>query len=473
MFKWGIFRKELEETHLPRELQEMVAAVYADHASTDREVQAIQQLSDIVRHQHEELEALRRRAQDMEFQVDQVNRETSFQADLLTSLCDEIQAPIHTLNQLGDWLDQTHLDASQRAGFIFYRRTARKLQGMFKDIIDIARMREGVLLLDPITFQVHEEIRGIMQTLNLTAQEKGIPFKVNIDPDVPDILVGDIKRLEQILMSLGHNAIKFTYEGEVAVRIQKVSEEGGECVLKFIVQDSGMGIPSNQIHTIFDRLAQGDPDVERNYGGTGLGLYICKSLVEQMGGNIWAENREAGGASFGFCVPFENGSAEEISVRATALASEEKPRDESGPLDLSVATEAPQEDSIKKTRVLLVEDDLATCRLIEGFLDQNHYDIEVVHDGVSAIDKYDEDKYDLILMDIQLPHLDGVGATMEIRNKENHRQESKTPIVALVGDPGADEGSHYLAGDFDKCLFKPVSRDTLLDTISHLKSPKD
>ena len=468
MFKWGLFKKDIEEAHLPEELKGMMKSIYSEHSGSDRVVLAMDQLRQISGNQHREKEELRTQIQDLEFELEHTRREINFQADLLTSLCDGIQAPIHTLNQIGDWLDQTHMDVNQRACFTLYRHTARKLQDLFTHIIDTAKAREGVFQLDPIPFQVSSAIREITQTLNFAANEKGIGFQVTIDPDVPEYVSGDIRRLEQILLSLGNNAIKFTYEGEVNVHIQKESDEGGECTLRFLVEDSGVGIPSNQIHTLFDRLAQGDPDIQRNYGGTGLGLYVSKCLVELMGGTIWAENREEGGARFGFSIPFESGSQEELLEQELNLVIEEAETSvESGEPEQDTETESESgTEPEPKRKILVVEDCPDTCRLIERFLEHGPYEVDTVHDGLAALEQYGKKKYDLILMDIQLPELDGVGATMEIRNHERLSELVKTPIVALVGNPEADEGGHYLAGDFDRCLIKPVSSESLLDAIS-------
>ena len=475
MFKWGLFKKELSDTDLPAELKAQMQSLYSGKGGTDRVVMVMDQLCQLIREQQMGLEKNKSKIMELETKLDQARLAKNFQADLLVSMCDEIQAPIHTLNQLGDWLDQTHLDPNQRSCFNFYRRTGRKLNDLFNNIINVAKMREGILQPDPISFQLNETVREIMQILNLTAQEKGIPLSIHIDPDVPQYLIGDVKRLEQILVSLINNAIKFTYEGEVQVRVQKGSDDGAECTLDFQVMDSGVGLPENQIDNLFDRLAQGDPDVERNYGGTGLGLYICKCFVEQMGGSIWAENRKAGGATFGFSICFEKGSMEETEEEMLTLSQNmETPESENN--DATAEDKTPQNNDSETPpekngtmKILVVDDCLDTCRLIEEFLEKGPYEVHVVNDGVAALQSYEEDDYDLILMDIQLPHLDGVGATMEIRNKEAGREVSKIPIFALVGNPGEAQESYYLAADFDRCLIKPVSREDLLEAIDTLK----
>lgn len=495
MFKWGLFKKDLSDMHLPDELKGQMKSIYSDFKGSDRVVLVMDQLSEAIREQKSELDEKLLKIDELESQLEQTFQAKSLQADLLISMCDEIQAPIHTINQLGDWLDQTHLDSSQRACFDFYRKTARKLNGIFNDIIDVAKLREGVFQLDPISFQLNEVVREIMQTLTLTAQDKGIPLTVTIDPDVPQYLIGDVKRLEQILVSLVNNAIKFTYEGEVQVLVQKRAEDSEECTINFLIMDSGMGIPENQIDTIFDRLAQGDPDVERNYGGTGLGLYICKCFVEQMGGAIWVENNSEGGATFGFSVRFEKGTMSEAEDVLLHMPEQEEPEatdageapadEENSEESISAGDEAstegddsdhavPSEEggTNERMKILVVDDCEDTCRLIEKFLEQGPYDVDVANDGVVAIEMYDEAKYDLILMDIQLPRLDGVGATMEIRDREFNSKNTKTPIFALVGDPGEDNDGYYQAGDFDQCLIKPVSKNDLLEAIRKLHPPQ-
>jgi signal transduction histidine kinase/CheY-like chemotaxis protein len=462
--------------NLPDEIKGEMKSIYSKFSGSDPVVLVMDQLSEVIREQQQTIDENTQKVEELEIRLEQSYREKNFQADLLISMCDEIQAPIHTMNQLGDWLNQTHLDPNQKAGFDLYRINGRKLNDLFKNIIDVAKLREGVFQLDPISFQLSEMVREIMQTLNLTAQEKGLSLHINMDPDIPQYLVGDMKRLEQIMISLINNAIKFTYEGEVRVIIQKGRDDGAECVINFLVMDSGMGIPENQLDTIFDRLAQGDPDVERNFGGTGLGLYICKSLVEQMGGAIWAENRKEGGATFGFGIKYEKGSLEKAEEKFLFPLQEKDTQDsdpvEGFPEEDEVPAEAVAGDNDvehKNFKILVVDDCAETCRLIERFLAAGPYDVDIVNDAMSALEKHETGEYDLILMDIQLPGLDGISATIEIRNRESE-STSKTPIFALVGSASQADGE-YLAADFDQCLIKPVSRDNLLQSIATLNIP--
>jgi signal transduction histidine kinase/CheY-like chemotaxis protein len=476
MFKWGLFKKDSVDMDLPDEIKGEMKSIYSKFSGSDPVVLVMDQLSEVIREQKQTIDENAQKVEELEIRLEQSYREKNFQADLLISMCDEIQAPIHTMNQVGDWLNQTHLDPNQKAGFDLYRITGRKLNDLFKNIIDVAKLREGVFQLDPISFQLSEMVREIMQTLNLTAQEKGLSLHINMDPDIPQYLVGDMKRLEQIMISLINNAIKFTYEGEVRVIIQKGRDDGAECVINFLVMDSGMGIPENQLDTIFNRLAQGDPDVERNFGGTGLGLYICKSLVEQMGGAIWAENRKEGGATFGFGIQFEKGSLEKAEEKFLFPLQEKDTQDsdpvEGFPEEDEVPAEAVAGDNDvehKNFKILVVDDCAETCRLIERFLAAGPYDIDIVNDATAALEKHETGDYDLILMDIQLPGLDGISATIEIRNRESE-STAKTPIFALVGSASQADGE-YLAADFDQCLIKPVSRDNLLEAIATLNIP--
>ena len=488
MFKWGLFKKDsVDLDFLPEEITNEMKSIYSKFSGSDPVVLVMDQLSELMRGQKLKLDENAQKVEELQNKVKQAYLEKNFQADLLTSMCDEIQAPIYAINQLGDWLNQTHLDLNQKAGFDLYRTTGRKLSDLFKNIIDVAKLREGIFLLDPQLFQLNDMMSEISQALNLTAQEKGITLHINMDSDIPQYLVGDMMRLEQILVSLINNAIKFTYEGEVRVTIQKGRDEGSECAINFLVMDSGIGIPQNQLDNIFNRLSQGDPDVERNYGGTGLGLYICKSLVEQMGGAIWVENRKEGGAAFGFSIEFEKGSTEQavdellfipLATEAEDDAPEESVQtEELDPTeDLMVDKVSAEEtgfgeDNVetKTFKILVVDDCEETCHLIEKFLEDTSYDVEVVHDGLVAIEKFESDSYNLILMDIQLPGMDGIAATMEIRNKETP-DTPRIPIFALVGSSSEEEG-YYLAADFDHCLIKPISKSHLLSAISTFDIP--
>jgi signal transduction histidine kinase/BarA-like signal transduction histidine kinase len=476
VFKWGLAKKDFADLDVPDELKGQMKSIVSKFDASDPVVLVLDRLSQIIQKQQLGIEQSNSKAYELKKKLEQANRAKNFQADLLTSMCDEIQAPIHTLNQVGDWLNQTHLDPNQKAGFDIYRITGRKLNDLFKNIIDVAKLREGVFQLDPISFQLKELVGDILQALNLTAQEKGISLHINIDPDVPQYVVGDMRRLEQVMISLINNAIKFTYEGEVRVSIQKGRDNGRECAINFLVMDSGMGIPETQLDTIFDRLAQGDPDVERNYGGTGLGLFICKCLVEQMGGAIWAENRKEGGATFGFGILFEKGSLEEVEDELLLLSKRAEAEDFNLDEELQ-ESEVPGKEVVvdnngkgENLKILVVDDCKDTCKLIERFLEKGHYDVDIVNDGQAALEKHSTGDYDLILMDIQLPGLDGISATIEIRHREI-KKASKTPIYALVGSSSQADGE-YLAADFDQCLIKPVSKRKLLEAVDSLKIPR-
>jgi signal transduction histidine kinase/CheY-like chemotaxis protein len=475
VFKWGLFKKDWADMGLPDEIQGQIKSIYSKYSTFDPVVLVLDQLSRVIRGHKKKIDINIQKVEELEMRLEQAYREKNFQADLLTSMCDEIQAPIHAINQVGDWLDQTHLDSNQKAGFDLYRKTGKKLNDLFKNIIDVAKLREGIFQLDPISFQLKDLVQDILQTLNLTAQEKDVSLSIKIDSDVPQYLVGDIKRLEQILVSLISNAIKFTYEGEVRVLIQKGRDDGAECAINFLVIDNGMGIPTNQLDTIFDRLAQGDPDVERNFGGTGLGLYICKSFVEQMGGAIWAENGQEGGATFGFGIRFEKGSLEAVENELPALPKKIKNADsnpgEKFPENVASGESVPVDGNgnNKKLKILIVDDCIDTCRLIERFLEKGQYNVDIVNDAEAALEKHESGEYDLILMDIQLPGLDGISATIEIRDREAERA-SKTTIFALVGSSSQADGE-YIAADFDQCLVKPVSKGKLYEAITSLKTP--
>ena len=482
MFKWGLFKKDsVDMDFLPDEVKGEMKSLYSKFSGSDPVVLVMDHLSEVIRDQQLAIDENIQKVEELKMKLKQSSRKKNFQADLLTSMCDEIQAPIFAMNQLGDWLDQTHLDLNQKAGFDFYRKTGRRLSGLFKDIIDVARLREGIFQLDPISFQLEDLVLDIKQSLDLSAQEKGISLTIDIDSEVPKYLVGDMKRLEQVLVSLINNAIKFTYEGEVLVSINKGRDDDTECAVNFLVMDSGMGIPEIQLDKIFKRLAQGDPDVERNFGGTGLGLYICKSLVEQMGGAIWAENRKEGGATFGFGIQFEKGSLEQVEEELLFLPLEIKTEgfdaEDSDSVEGFLEDEVPEEEPVsgdnettKNFKILVVDDCEETCKLIEKYLEDTPYDVDVIHDGLVALERHETGEYGLILMDIQLPGLDGVGATMEIRNKETENG-SRTAIFALVGSASEDEG-YYHAADFDQCLIKPISKDHLLAAITTLDIPK-
>jgi CheY-like chemotaxis protein/HPt (histidine-containing phosphotransfer) domain-containing protein/anti-sigma regulatory factor (Ser/Thr protein kinase) len=277
--------------------------------------------------------------------------------------------------------------------------------------------------------------------LNVRASEKGISFSCRIPPEVPDALVGDQVRLRQILSNLAGNAIKFTERGEVTIGVRVESQGDEEACLEFAVRDTGIGILPADVERIFQPFAQADASTARRFGGTGLGLTICSNLVALMGGRIWAESEPGQGSTFYFTVRLP--------------LAEELPPEPETPDFLTAAT--------SKLRILLAEDNPANQKLVVYILQDRGHSIDVVGDGQEAICIAQENRHDVILMDVEMPGMDGLDATKAIRAQESGQR--RVPIIAMTAHALKGDDQRCLAAGMDAYLSKPINGNEMVKLV--------
>ena len=274
------------------------------------------------------------------------------------------------------------------------------------------------------------------------AQEKGLALVCEIAPNVPTELVGDPTRLRQVLLNLLGNAVKFTESGEVSLR---VTRDADPTTLRFTVSDTGIGIPGEKLAQVFERFTQADSSTTRRFGGSGLGLTISKRLVELMGGRIWVESELGKGSMFAFAVPLE--------VRAVAHRS------------ATVLVGAGPEPPLPALRILLVEDSSDNRTITVAYLQDTPYRVEIAENGAVAYENFIAGHYDLVLMDRQMPVMDGLTATRAIRAWEQANQRPPTPIIALTASALKGDREKCLAAGCTAFLTKPIKQDVLLQAI--------
>lgn len=313
------------------------------------------------------------------------------------------------------------------------------LLALINDILDCSRIEAGKISIDAVHFNFHELINVLEQTFYYNAQEKNIRFCIEIDPEIPRALYGDPVRLNQVLVNLIGNAIKFTDEGFVKLKVWPLSQNHETVHLKFSVTDTGIGIPQDKLSVIFNKFEQ--VDTQRKRGGTGLGLTITKSLVELMGGSIQAESELGAGSEFTFDLRFGVGDERKIQSGA--------------PPDSQAI------DGFEKLQVLLVEDNKINQLVAAKFLNQWKVKYDIAEDGRQAIRMSEEKCYNLILMDLQMPGLDGISAAREIRKKAGY---ANTPIIALTAATLDAKERVYGAGMNDILIkpFNPVEFHNIL-----------
>jgi PAS domain S-box-containing protein len=366
-------------------------------------------------------------------------------SDFLASMSHEMRTPMNAIIGTAHLLAQTPLSAVQDKYVQIFRRASDNLLHLINDILDLSKVEASQLELERTGFSLNDLLDKVTEMVARPAHEKGLALVCEIAPEVPTGLVGDPTRLQQVLLNLLGNAIKFTEFGEVVLRVAPDAGSSVRGALRFTVSDTGIGIPGEKLGTVFDRFTQADSSTTRKYGGTGLGLTISKRLVELMGGRLWVESEVGEGSVFSFSVPLE------IWAGATPRAAS------------PVGTVA--EPPLRALRILLVEDSDDNRTITIDYLQGTPYRVEIAENGAVACEKFAAGNYDLVLMDRQMPVMDGLAATRAIRNWELANHRSPTPIIALTAAALKGDRETCLAAGCTAFLTKPIKQEVLLQAI--------
>ncbi|MBF0322655.1 MAG: response regulator, partial [Magnetococcales bacterium] len=389
-----------------------------------------------------ELHALR---QELHLAKERAEKADLAKSEFLATMSHEIRSPMNVVLGMAEVLLETQLDAEQRRLVQVMHHSGKALLTVINDVLDFSRIEAGRLTLCEVPFSPGQVVEETARLMEMTAEERGLSLTRLIAPDVPPATLGDDGRVRQVLINLLGNAIKFTHQGCVDVRLALHPRQPD--TLLFRVTDTGIGIPPEQADHIFEHFTQADAGITRRYGGTGLGLAISQRLVQLMGGNIWVESRVGHGSAFSFTLPVRtlDTQAHLTSVMDDALAPPLLP-----------------------LRILLVEDSADNQSLFRIFLRKTPYQLVTVNNGAEAVSRVKEEPFDLILMDIQMPVLDGYAATRQIRQWE--REEGRSPMVILALSAHATEGKkgESLAAGCDDHLTKPIKKQNLLQAIQRV-----
>lgn len=362
-------------------------------------------------------------------------------SQFLSHMSHEIRTPLNGVLGMADLMQQTPLNPKQREYLQAIIGSGRTLNGLLSDVLDLAKIEAGKIEIEHTDFTLGRLITDVGDAYRLLAAEKGLKLSVKVDPALPRRISGDPTRLRQVLSNLVGNALKFTSKGSIALEVDRTYEgsgkDGGETHngMCFSIRDTGIGMSPQTMSKLFSPFEQGESATTRKFGGTGLGLVICKHLIELMGGSVHMDSTEGQGTTISFTLPLTVASATVYENAPTAAP--------------------PAADSTFSINVLVAEDEPVNRQVIRGMLMHLGASVTIVEDGQQAVDAIHQHHFDIVFMDCQMPVLDGFSAAMQLRATES--PERRLPIIALTANALAGDRQRCLEAGMDDYLTKPVN----------------
>jgi len=371
----------------------------------------------------------------------------------LANMSHEVRTPMSAIMGMLDLTLDTSLSSEQSDNLTVAKEAADNLLGLINDILDLSKVEAGKITLENIEFHLPNIVRNTIKGLSVIARDKKLDLEVEIDPEVPEIIKGDPVRIRQVLINLINNAIKFTAKGKIVTSIKCQTKTKEETTLLFSVKDQGIGIPKDKQKTVFELFTQADSSTTRKFGGTGLGLAISKRLVEMMRGKIWVESELGEGSEFLFTGIFD-------IVQESQYAGSPSDDDKAG----GVGNVPGDFDQLK---ILLAEDNAVNQKIASRMLEKQGWQVDVVENGKLAVEALENDNYDLVLMDAQMPEMNGFEATTCIREREKTTGKHMI-IIALTARAMEEDKRKCLEFGMDGYVAKPIDRNKLFDEITRL-----
>jgi PAS domain S-box-containing protein len=366
----------------------------------------------------------------------------------LSNMSHEIRTPMTAIIGFSKVVLKTDLTEKQKEYITAIKTSSDALLVLINDILDIAKVDAGKMTFDLLSFNLKASMSIMLHLFDIKFHEKELKLVTDFDKTIPELLLGDSVRLNQIMLNLVSNAIKFTTEGKITVSVHLKSEDDDNVTIEFTVSDTGIGIPQNMIATIFENFEQATTSTARLFGGTGLGLAIVKKLVEKQGGTIDVKSKINEGSTFSFVLSFQKVKPEPVSI-------------------ISI-TEVELDTSIKNLKVLVVEDVALNQLLMKIILDDFGFERDIANNGKEAIEILQSKSFDIVLMDLQMPEMNGFEATEVIRKKLN----SNIPIIALTADVTADDLKQCKSFGMNDHIAKPIDEKLLYSKIVELVKKK-
>lgn len=364
-------------------------------------------------------------------------------SDFLATMSHEVRTPLNGVLGMAGLVLDTALDDTQRGYVETIRRSGEGLLTIINDILDISKLEAGKLDLEPAPFDLGHLLHGMKMLMGARAEEKGLDYHSTLSDATPTHLIGDAGRIRQVILNLLSNAIKFTHDGSVSLDVTAIETDDSSANLRFDISDTGKGISPDVQEKLFQRFVQGDASTTRHYGGTGLGLAICKELVEWMGGEIGVTSEEGKGSTFWFTLKLEKASPEAVFQGRSDRAAD--------PIDPDLP--------YRSLRILLAEDNQVNQQVATAMLLKGGHRIDVAANGREALNAVRDVPYDVVLMDIQMPVMDGITAANAIRALEGER--GKVPIIAVTANAMRGDRERYIDAGMDEYVAKPIQPPAL------------
>jgi signal transduction histidine kinase/CheY-like chemotaxis protein len=372
----------------------------------------------------------------------------------LANMSHELRTPLNGIIGMTELLSEAKTEQERKELIPIVLQSSYTLLTIINEILDLSKIESGKMEIEKNKFELEEALSPSLKSLAMRAQESGIQFYWYVDPEIPKCLIGDQNKLLQVIVNLVSNAIKFTHKGSVVLKIKLNKFEDRQAILTFLVKDSGIGIADDKQKIIFEAFIQADGSVSRKYGGTGLGLSISSKIVRLMGGEINLKSEPGIGSEFTFILPF---GYKHINPQDTVVEK------------ISLSTTADIRPGIK---ILLAEDNKINRILVIKLFDKINALIEPAENGLEAVELYRHHRYDLIFMDMQMPIMDGITATQEIRKIEQ-KTGRHVPIIAMTANAMKEDREACIAAGMDDFITKPVKKDIVMDIVSKFISPPE
>ncbi|MCG8493174.1 MAG: PAS-domain containing protein [Sneathiellales bacterium] len=383
-----------------------------------------------------------RNKEKLEQLVQEANSANQAKSDFLSTMSHEIRTPLNGVIGVAHMLGDTSLDEDQRRKLNAILRSGNTLLDLINDVLDMSKIEAGNLDIEEIECDLRDIVKTIKIPFEIQAKDKGLTFETDIDPALAECVISDPTRLRQITMNLLSNAFKFTEKGGISLSVKALSDgKNGKQDIRLSVQDSGVGIPKDRQAAIFEAFSQADSSVARKFGGTGLGLSIIKSLAHLMEGEIVLTSEEGKGSRFDVEFTFDIGDKSKL-------------KNAYGQGDYSADSEA------RKLRILVAEDNDVNVMIVEALLKKMGHDFVVANSGLQALNIFNEKSFDLILMDIHMPEMDGMEATKAIREKGHD-----IPIIGLTAEAFKERHEHFMKIGMNDVLTKPFTENQLKDAL--------